>query len=55
MPVLRKWRVFEREDLGPEGEQAREDLAALMADMDVSAARFEDRRDALAERLASRA
>lgn len=55
MPVLRKWRVFEREDFGPEGEQARAELSALMADMDTSASRFEDRRDALAARLAQRA
>ena len=53
MPVLRKWRVFEREDLGPAGEQARQELAALMDDMDVQASRFEDKRDALAARLAA--
>ena len=54
MPVLRKWRVFEREDFGPTGEQARIELADLMSDMDVSASRFEDKRDALAARLAKR-
>jgi acyl-[acyl-carrier-protein] desaturase len=54
MPVLRKWRVFERADLGAAGEQAREELATLMSDMDVSASRFEDRREALAARLAAR-
>jgi acyl-[acyl-carrier-protein] desaturase len=54
MPVLRKWRVFEREDFGPAGEQAREELAALMTDMDTQASRFEDKRDALAARLAAR-
>ena len=54
MPVLRKWRVFEREDLGPTGEQARQELAALMDAMDVQASRFEEKRDALAARLAAR-
>ncbi|MFH8250446.1 acyl-ACP desaturase [Microbacterium sp. B2969] len=27
MPVLRHWRVLDRTDFGPEGEQAREQLA----------------------------
>jgi len=54
MPVLRKWRVFDREDFGPVGEQARLELAALMEEMDTSASRFEDKRDALAARLAAR-
>jgi acyl-[acyl-carrier-protein] desaturase len=54
MPVLRKWRVFEREDLGPAGEQAREELAALIADMETQASRFEEKRDALRARLAAR-
>ncbi|MCX6431620.1 MAG: acyl-ACP desaturase, partial [Actinobacteria bacterium] len=54
MPVLRKWRVFEREDFGATGQQAREELATLMTDMETQALRFEDRRDALAARLAAR-
>ena len=54
MPILRKWRVFERADFGAVGEQSREELATLMADMDASAGRFEEKRDALAARLASR-
>jgi acyl-[acyl-carrier-protein] desaturase len=51
MPVLRKWRVFDRNDLGPVGEAARMELAALLADMDVSVDRFENRREALRKRL----
>jgi acyl-[acyl-carrier-protein] desaturase len=54
MPVLRKWRVFERTDLGPVGEQARDELAVLMDDMDSQASRFEEKRDALKARLAAR-
>jgi len=54
MPVLRKWRVFDRDDLGAAGEQAREELATLMSDMDAQAGRFEEKRDALKARLAAR-
>ncbi len=55
MPVLRKWRVFDRTDLGPAGEQARIELDALLTDMDSAATRFEDKRAALRARLANRA
>jgi acyl-[acyl-carrier-protein] desaturase len=54
MPVLRKWRVFEREDLGPVGQAARDELAAFLDQMETQASRFEDKREALRERLASR-
>ena len=54
MPVLRKWRVFERTDLGPVGDAARDELAVLLADMDSQANRFEDKREALRARLAAR-
>jgi acyl-[acyl-carrier-protein] desaturase len=55
MPILRKWRVFEREDFGAVGEQARAELARLVSDMDVQASRFEEKRDSLKARLAARA
>lgn len=54
MPVLRKWQIFERNDFGPEGEASREELAAILADMDVAVDRFEERREALRARLAAR-
>jgi acyl-[acyl-carrier-protein] desaturase len=54
MPVLRKWGVFERNDLGPVGQQARDELATLLADMDTQVSRFEEKRDALKARLAAR-
>lgn len=54
MPVLRKWRVFEREDLGAMGNAARDELAALLEGMDTQASRFEEKRDALKARLAAR-
>ncbi len=52
-PVLRKWRVFERTDLGPAGEQARQELAAYLAEMDQQVDRFENRREALRARVFS--
>lgn len=54
LPVLRKWRVFERSDVGSVGESAREELAGIMAEMETAADRFEDKRDALKARLAAR-
>jgi acyl-[acyl-carrier-protein] desaturase len=54
MPVLRKWRVFEREDFGPAGQAARDELAAFLTEMDASATRFEEKRAALRARLEAR-
>lgn len=54
MPVLRKWRVFEREDFGPAGEAARDELGIFLTGLDEQARRFEDKRDALKQRLAAR-
>lgn len=54
MPVLRKWRVFDREDFGPMGEVARDELAAFVAGLEEQAGRFEEKRDALKARLAAR-
>ncbi len=54
MPVLRKWRVFEREDFGPAGEQARAELEAFLTGLDDQARRFEEKRDALKARMAAR-
>ncbi|HET7305250.1 MAG TPA: acyl-ACP desaturase [Segeticoccus sp.] len=51
-PVLRFWEVFEVENLSAEGEQARTELAAYMADLDKQASRFEDKRDMLKARMA---
>lgn len=54
MPILRKWRVFERTDLGPAAERVRDELAAYLDDLEASAARFEERREALRARLVAR-
>ena len=54
MPILRKWKIFERNDFGAAGNAARDELAQILADMDVSVNRFEERREALRARLAVR-
>jgi acyl-[acyl-carrier-protein] desaturase len=53
-PILRKWRVFERTDLGPEGEKAREELATFLAELDAQAARFVESRERARARVALR-
>ena len=52
-PVLRFWKIFERCDFGPEGEQAREELAAFMGGLDEQATRFVDKRARQLERAAA--
>jgi acyl-[acyl-carrier-protein] desaturase len=54
-PILRFWRVFERDDLGPTGEQARTELAEFVAGLDSQAARFVEQRDRRQARAAARA
>ncbi len=53
-PVLRAWKVFERTDLGPEGEQAREELAEFLKDLDAQATRFVESRERLRARMQAR-
>ncbi|MFI6871576.1 acyl-ACP desaturase [Nocardia sp. NPDC050406] len=54
-PVLRAWRVFDRTDLCDDGEAAREELHAYIADLEIKAARFEEQRDRALAREAMRA
>jgi len=54
MPVLRHWKVFERDDFGPEGEKARMELADFLADLDARASRFVEKRAAAAARADGR-
>ncbi|NQU36251.1 MAG: acyl-ACP desaturase, partial [Actinobacteria bacterium] len=51
LPILRKWSVFERNDFGPAGELAREELAGYLANLDQQVDRFENRRESLHARL----
>ena len=53
-PVLRYWKVFERTDLGADGEQAREELAAFLAGLDARASRFVEQRERSRARAAAR-
>jgi acyl-[acyl-carrier-protein] desaturase len=54
MPVIRHWKIFELTNLGPEGEKARDQVAQFLDELESSAARFEEKRDALKTRLAAR-
>jgi acyl-[acyl-carrier-protein] desaturase len=54
MPLLRHWGVMELEGLGPQGEQARSELAAFLATAEEQATRFVDKREAAAARRAER-
>ncbi|WP_100512583.1 acyl-ACP desaturase, partial [Mycobacteroides abscessus] len=42
MPVLRKWRIFERDDISSEGEWYREDLDRIIGDLKKTSADFEE-------------
>lgn len=44
MPVIKQWRVFER-DLGPGAEPLREELAVVLADLKKTSDRFTDQRE----------
>jgi acyl-[acyl-carrier-protein] desaturase len=52
-PILRKWRVFERTDLGPEGEKAREELATFLTGLDAQATKFVESRERMRARVAT--
>jgi acyl-[acyl-carrier-protein] desaturase len=54
-PVMRNVRVFDRTDLGPEGEAAREELVGIMDALECAAARFEEKVAAREAREAARA
>jgi len=43
LPILRFWRVFDRSDLGPAGEQARERLAEFLTLVDDRAKHYEQK------------
>ena len=50
MPVLRHWDIFGRSGFGADGEQAREELGAFLAQLDAHATSFVDRRAELRAR-----
>jgi acyl-[acyl-carrier-protein] desaturase len=53
-PLLRQWGIFELEGLGPEGEQAREEIARAVGILDEQASRFVEQREAAAAKRAAR-
>ncbi len=54
MPVLKFWKVFERTDLGPRGEAAREELSVFLQQLDRQAATFVTKREEAAAKKAAR-
>ena len=54
-PVLRFWKVFTRDDFGPAGEEAREELARFMTTLDAQATRFVEKRARQQEKDEARA
>ena len=46
MPVLKKWRIFEREDFTGEAAEMRDDLAKLVEELEETCEKFEDARPA---------
>ena len=55
LPVLKFWRVFDRADLGPQGEQARVETVAFLQQLDAQACRFVEQRERWRARQAERA
>ncbi|MFP5369187.1 MAG: hypothetical protein ACLGI3_00320, partial [Actinomycetes bacterium] len=53
-PILRFWKVFDRSDLGPAGEQAREELAQFLVGLDAQATKFVESRERMRARIAAR-
>ncbi|WP_074368411.1 acyl-ACP desaturase [Mycobacteroides abscessus] len=54
-PVLRKWRIFERDDINGEGEWYREDLDRIITDLKKTASDFDEVKAKYLERQAKRA
>ncbi|HEU4362978.1 MAG TPA: acyl-ACP desaturase, partial [Mycobacterium sp.] len=52
-PVLRYWRVFDRSDFGPEGEEAREQVVGFLKIVDERAKHYEEKAAARRERVSA--
>ncbi|OHU45429.1 acyl-ACP desaturase [Mycobacteroides chelonae] len=55
LPVLRKWRIFERDDINGEAEWYREDLERIIGDLKKTSEDFEEVKAKYLERQAKRA
>ncbi|MFD7847250.1 acyl-ACP desaturase [Nocardia sp. NPDC059764] len=54
-PVMRQWNIFDRDDFGPRGEQARDRLAGFLDNLEHNQIpRFEEQRDRALAREAAR-
>ncbi len=54
-PVLKYWKVFDRNDFGPVGEQARTELSEFLVGLDAQATKFVEQRERMRQRQAARA
>ena len=52
MPVLRKWRIFEREDFSGEAARMRDDLAVLVKELEQVSDQFDESKQRYLEREA---
>jgi acyl-[acyl-carrier-protein] desaturase len=55
MPVLKKWRIFEREDFTGEAARQRDELATLVEELEEACVKFEIAKQRRLERLAQMA
>jgi len=55
LPILKFWKVFDREDLQGAGAAARDELAAFLERLDAQAERFVEQRERSRARAAARA
>ncbi len=55
MPVLKKWRIFEREEFTGEAARMRDDLAVLIKELEQASEKFEDSKQRYIEREARKA
>jgi acyl-[acyl-carrier-protein] desaturase len=54
MPVLKKWRIFEREDFSGQAARERDDLAVLIKELEEACDKFEVSKHRQLEREARR-
>jgi acyl-[acyl-carrier-protein] desaturase len=54
MPVLKKWRIFEREDFTGEAAWMRDDLALLVKELEEASDKFDESKQRYLEREARR-
>ncbi|KUH80807.1 MULTISPECIES: acyl-ACP desaturase [unclassified Mycobacterium] len=55
MPVLKKWRIFEREDFTGEAARMRDDLGVLVEELEDASQKFEESKQRRLEREARKA